>query len=81
MSKEGIPSRRGRKPRTRKVSVRSAAHALAGPEQPYPVYQFSNRIFVERPSHNPFAGIAPDTGNSSWGSSWGDSWGSSWDIL
>jgi hypothetical protein len=27
---------------------------VAGTEQPYPVYQFSRRIFLERPGHNPF---------------------------
>lgn len=53
-TQRGIASRRGRKPTTRKVSVRSAAYALAGPEQEYPVYRFSNRIFLERPKHNPF---------------------------
>jgi hypothetical protein len=45
-----------RKPISRKVSVKSASHHLAGNEQPYPVYQFSNRVFVERPFHNPFFG-------------------------
>ena len=57
MAVPGIPSRRGRKPRTKKVSLRSAVHALAGPEQAFPVYQFSRRTFVERPGHNPFAGL------------------------
>ncbi len=53
----GIASSRGRKPRTRKVTIRSASHALAGPELPYPVYQFSRRTFIERPGHNPFEGL------------------------
>ncbi len=53
----GIASSRGRKPRTRKVTIRSASHAMAGPELPYPVYHFSNRIFIERPGHNPFEGL------------------------
>ncbi len=71
----------GRKPRTRKVTIRSASHALAGPEQAYPVYQFSNRTFIERPGHNPFAGISPDVGgNTAWGTSWGTSWGQSWGL-
>ena len=45
----------GRKPRTRKVSVQSAAMAIAGVEQPYPTYQFSRRSFIERKGHNPFS--------------------------
>ena len=57
MAVPGITPTRGRKPLTRKVSVRSAVHAIAGVEQPYPVYQFSARTFVERPKHNPFAGL------------------------
>ena len=57
MAVPGITPTRGRKPRTRKVSVKSASHAIAGAEQPYPVYQFSRRTFVERPNHNPFAGL------------------------
>ena len=55
MSKPGITPTRGRKPQTKKISMRSATHHLAGPEQSYPVYRFSNRVFVERPKHNPFA--------------------------
>jgi len=47
----------GRKPRTRKVSVKSVSMAIAGPEQPYPVYQFSNQAFTERKGHNPFSGL------------------------
>jgi hypothetical protein len=47
----------GRKPRKRKVSVQAASLAIAGPEQAYPVYQFSRRSFVERPKHNPFKGL------------------------
>ncbi len=54
MAKPGITPARGRKPQVRKVSVRSANFALAGPERDYPVYQFSNRVFVERPNHRPF---------------------------
>lgn len=57
MSKPGIPSTRGRKPRVRRISIRSAVHHISGPEQPYPVYQFSNRVFVERKGHNPFEGL------------------------
>ena len=57
MAKPGITGQRGRKPRTRKVSMKSASHALAGQEQPYPVYQFSRRTFIERPGHNPFKGL------------------------
>ena len=73
-----IASKRGRKPVTKKISLRSISHALSGPEQPYPVYPFSRRQFFEKPGHNPFSGIAPDSGNSSWGDSWGTSWGTSW---
>lgn len=65
MAIPGIPSTKGRRPRIQKVSIRSAAHNLAGPEQPYPVYQFSRRIFLERPGHNPFDDAAtpvPGTG-------------------
>ncbi len=57
MAKPGITPRRGRKPRVQKVTVRAAAHHLAGPEQPYPVYQFSRRSFIERKGHNPFKGL------------------------
>jgi hypothetical protein len=46
-----------RRPRIRKVSIKAATHHLAGPEKPYPVYQFSRRAFIERPKHNPFAGL------------------------
>ena len=46
-----------RKPTTRVVSAKSVSLALSGPEQPYPVYQFSNRVFVERKGHNPFDGL------------------------
>jgi hypothetical protein len=44
-----------RRPTTRKISMRSAVHHIAGQEPPYPVYQFSQRIFIERPKHKPFA--------------------------
>ena len=57
MAKPGITPRRGRKPRVQKVTVRAAAHHLAGAEQPYPVYQFSRRTFIERKGHNPFKGL------------------------
>jgi hypothetical protein len=43
----------------RKTNMRSLVLAVAGPEQPYPVYQFSkDRRKIERPRHNPFAGLA-----------------------
>ena len=56
MSKPGITpdSRMRRKPQTRKISLRSAVHHIAGPEPDYPVYNFGPRVFVERPKHNPF---------------------------
>lgn len=53
----GIQPVRGRKPRVRKISMRSASFSIAGPEQSYPTYQFSNRTFSERPKHNPFKGL------------------------
>jgi len=43
-----------RKPQVRNISGRSAVHAIAGPEQPYPTYQFSNRAFVTKPNFNSF---------------------------
>jgi len=39
------------------INVRAVVHALEGPEKPYPVYQFSRRRFIEKPKHNPFAGL------------------------
>ena len=42
--------------RTRKVSLRGLAYAVAGAEPKYDVYRFSNgRRRYERPGHNPFA--------------------------
>lgn len=65
MAKPGImPSGTARKPQTRKISMRSAVYHLAGSEQSYPTYKFSGRVFVERPRHNPFAGITVDGGFS-----------------
>jgi hypothetical protein len=84
MAKPGITGTRGRKPLVRKISVRSISHALGGPEQPYDVYRFSGRQFVERKGHNPFTDIDPGPGpgpgpnDSTWGDSWGTSWGASW---
>lgn len=43
-----------RKPQVRNISGRSIVHAIAGPERPFPVYQFSNRVFPEKPNLNPF---------------------------
>lgn len=59
MSLPGIvpDSRMRRRPLTRKISMRSVVHHLAGPEVDYPVYRFSGAVFVERPKHNPFAGL------------------------
>lgn len=52
MAARRIPNQR---PTHRKVSVRALSYALAGPEQPYPTYQFSQgRTKVELPKHNPF---------------------------
>jgi hypothetical protein len=41
-------------PRQRTVSHRSLVNALAGAEQPYPVYNFSGRPKFERPNYAPF---------------------------
>lgn len=54
MAAGSIPTR---KPVTRKVSGRGLAFALAGLEQPYPVYRFGGRVKIERPNHNPFKGL------------------------
>lgn len=46
------------KPTRRVVDVRSLSYALAGAEQPYPVYQWSaGRVRLEYPRHNPFKGL------------------------
>jgi hypothetical protein len=37
--------------------MRSAVHHISGKEQPYPVYDFGQRAFVEKPQHNPFSGL------------------------
>jgi hypothetical protein len=59
MAKPGITpdSRMRRKPQTRQISLRSAVHHIAGPEQSYPTYRFSGRVFLEKPKHNPFDGL------------------------
>lgn len=59
MSQPGITpeSKMRRPPKQRKISMRSAVHHIAGPEQDYPTYRFSGRIFLERPKHNPFEGL------------------------
>jgi len=42
-------------PRRRTIDLRSLDYGVSGPEQPYPVYQFSGyRIRWEWPDHNPF---------------------------
>lgn len=48
-------------PAKRTVDVRSMAYGAAGPEGPYPVYQFSGyRVKWEYPGHNPFTGDVQD---------------------
>lgn len=48
------------KPQKRVVDIRSLSYALSGPEQPYPVYQFSyGRAKLEYPRHNPFGPHQP----------------------
>lgn len=57
MAKPGMTPVRGRKPTTRKISIRSAVHHISGQEQSYPTYQFSGKHFFEKPQHNPFKGL------------------------
>jgi hypothetical protein len=57
MSQPGITPAAGRPPQIRKISMRSAVFHIAGPEKDYPVYQMSNRVFLEKPNHNPFKGL------------------------
>ena len=43
-------------PAKRTIDLRSLQYGVSGPEQPYPVYQFSGyRVKWEYPGHNPFA--------------------------
>lgn len=62
MSKPGIVPDSGmtKRPSSRDISMRSAVIHLAGSEVAYPTYQFSSRIFSERPNWNPFSGIVAD---------------------
>lgn len=54
---QNIPAAR---PQRRVVDLRSLQYGLSGPEQPYPVYQFSGyRIRWEYPKHNPFLHVPP----------------------
>lgn len=47
-------------PQKRVVDLRSLQYGLSGPEQPYPVYQFSGyRVRWEYPKHNPFGPHQP----------------------
>lgn len=51
---------RQRKPRTRKVSVKVLVVALDGKERAQDVYRIrrkGGRVFLEKPNHNPFAGL------------------------
>jgi hypothetical protein len=48
------------KPSRRTIDLRSLSFGLAGPEEPYPVYQFSHgQARWERPGHNPFKHVPP----------------------
>jgi hypothetical protein len=59
---KGIPQS---KPSRRTMDVRSLSYGLSGPEQPYPVYQFSHgRARWENPGHNPFTGTAENLNNN-----------------
>jgi len=46
-----------KKPRTRELNIRNLVFAIAGPERDYPTYTFSNKVFVEKPTHNPFKNL------------------------
>ena len=47
-------------PTKRTVSMQALCYEVAGPLQPYPLYQFSRgRTFWKRPYENPFAGLIP----------------------
>lgn len=59
-----IPTAR---PTIRKIDIRSLSYGMAGPEQPYPVYQFAGgRTRLEYPGHDPFS-PAFVFGNSAFG--------------
>lgn len=46
-------------PAKRMIDMRSLDYGASGPEQPYPVYQFSGyRTRWEWPAHNPFGPVA-----------------------
>jgi hypothetical protein len=48
-------------PARRNIDLRSLVYGAAGPEPPYPVYQFSGyRTRWEWPGHNPFFGLGPN---------------------
>ena len=50
----------GAAPAKRTIDMRSLDYGAAGPEQPYPVYQFSGRKdFWEYPELNPFLHVPP----------------------
>lgn len=47
-----------KKPTTRVIQIRGLVFALAGKEQPYDVYRFSEGSRkLERPGHNPFKNL------------------------
>ena len=53
----GIPQN---KPAKRTIDLRSLVYGVSGPEQPYPVYQFSHGATRwEYPGHNPFNHVPP----------------------
>jgi hypothetical protein len=48
------------RPRRRTIDLRSLQYGVSGPEQAYPVYQFSGyRVRWEYPKHNPFLHVPP----------------------
>jgi len=47
-------------PARKTIDLRSLSYGVSGPEQPYPVYQFSGwRNKIEYPGHNPFLHVPP----------------------
>lgn len=48
-----------RPPRKRRISVKALVYAVAGPERPRVAYRGKpGTEKIERPNHNPFAGLA-----------------------
>lgn len=55
-------------PVKRQVNMLALSYEVAGPLQPYPIYQFSRgRTFWKRPYENPFAGLIAGQSSSGGG--------------